>query len=140
MNYVAEVHVPANTPIDAPVEMELWLAEGVITRVEMEFEKWCANLLHIAIFRFEQQIYPSTPAEWYDSDGETVEFGDYFEVFEEPHFVKLRGWNEDDTYEWTCRVRLTVIPRFVAEAMYGHPSKSDRKKLLEAFGLAPSGR
>jgi hypothetical protein len=137
--YVYPLTVAANTPEIAAVTEVIPIANGVIYRVELEFEKWCANLLHLRIFRFEHMIYPSNPLGSFTSDGETIGFSDYFEVFEEPYILKLRAWNEDDFFDWTVTVRIGVLPRTIAEHVYGKLKQVERDALQEAFGISPPG-
>lgn len=135
MFYVYPLTVPANTPEGSAVIQTIPIANGVIYRVELEFEKWCAHLLHLRIYRFENLIYPSNPLGSFTSDGETIAFNDYFGVFEEPYTLKIAGWNEDDFFDWTVAVRIGVLPRAIAEHVYGKFTKSDIAALREAFGL-----
>jgi len=139
VNYVTEITVPPQTPESAPLEFPLPAADGVISHVEIEFEKWCAYYLHLRIFYHEQQVYPLSLDEWYEADGETIKFDDYFDLNSEPFVLKVRAWNGDDSYEWTARVRITVLPRFVADTIYGRPTVKQREALLKAFGLLPEG-
>lgn len=135
MFYAFSITTPANTPESLPVELVAPICHGVIHRVEIEFEKWCANLLHVQIFRFEHMIFPSGPAQSFAADGETISWDDYFEVFEEPFTLKIRAWNDDDFFEWTARVRIGVIPKTIAEHVYGRLTRADRTRLYEALGL-----
>ena len=137
MFYSQSLTVPANTPEVSPLELHYPVANGVIHHVSIEFEKWCANLLHIQILRFRQVIFPSTPAASFAADGETIAWDDYFEVFETPYTLTVRGWNDDDSFDWTARVRVGIIPATIAEHVYGRLTVPDRAQLYEAFGLAP---
>ena len=140
MFYVQEITIPANTPEAAALTFDYRIANGVIHRVELEFEKWCANLLHVQIFRFGQKIYPLTPLASFSADGETISFNDYFEVFETPYKLWVRAWNDDDFFPWSCRIRVGVYPEGVARHMFGKLGKTDRQKLLEAFGMQPEDK
>jgi len=137
--YVYPLTVAANTPEAAAITQVIPIANGVIHRIELEFEKWCANLLHLRIYRFEHMIYPSNPLGSLTSDGEIVGFNDYFEVFEEPYTLKLAAWNDDDSFEWTVTARIGVLPRTIAEHVYGRLKKVERAALLQAFNLPPPG-
>lgn len=139
MFYVQEITVPAQTPEATPVELVYPICHGVIHRVELEFEKWCANLLHVRIYRFEQQIYPMTPLSSFASDGETIGFNDYFQVFEDPYTLRIRAWNDDDSYAWSARIRVGVMPEGVASHMFGEPTAKDIEELRKAFGLPTEG-
>ena len=139
MFYSQSLTIPANTPESAAIELHYPIAHGVIHHVEIEFEKWCANLLHIQILRFRQMIFPSTPGASFAADGETIAWNDYFEVFEDPYTLTIVGWNDDDFFEWTARIRVGIIPRTIAEHVYGKLKQVDRIRLYEAFNLPPPG-
>ncbi|GAG14535.1 unnamed protein product, partial [marine sediment metagenome] len=121
------------------VELDYPIANGVIHLVSIEFEKWCANLLHIQILRFRRLIFPSTPGASFAADGETIAWDDYFEVFETPYTLTIVGWNDDDFFDWTARIRVGVLPRTIAEHVYGKLKAADRRMLYEAFGLEYPG-
>lgn len=133
MFYVQAITTPPQTLEDTPLVTRFPIAHGVIHRVELEFEKWCANLLHVTISRFQFQIYPLTPNSSFASDGEVVAFNDYFEVFEEPHELIVHTWNTDDYFEWTVRVRVGVMPEGVAQHMFGSPNVLDIEALRQAL-------
>lgn len=135
MFYSFTITVPANTPEASPIWQVEPICHGVIHRVEIEFEKWCANLLHVRIYRFEHLIFPSGPGQSFASDGETISWNDYFEVFETPYTLKLEAWNDDDFFDWTARVRVGIIPKTIAEHIYGRLTKIDRTRLRESFNL-----
>jgi len=135
--YAFAVTVPPNTPEASAIWVRAPVCHGVIHRVEIEFEKWCANLLHVRIYRFEYQIWPSGPAQAFASDGETLSWNDYFEMFESPYSLKIAAWNTDDTFEWTARVRFGIIPRDIAAHLYGKRGTGDAARLRESFNLPP---
>lgn len=139
MFYSQTFTIPPNTPEGSAHDLDFPVCHGVIHYVSIEFEKWCANLLHIQIFRFRQLIFPSTPASSFAADGETISWNDYFEVFEDPYTLTIVGWNDDDFFEWTARIRVGIIPRTIAEHVYGRLTKVDRARLYEAFHLPPPG-
>ena len=137
MFFSQSITFPAKNEEVTVLERNFPICHGVIHYVSIEFEKWCANLLHIQILRFRQMIFPSTPASDFAADGETIAWNDYFEVFEEPYTLTIVGWNDDDFFDWTARVRVGIIPKTIAEHVYGRLTKVDRKRLYEGFGLPP---
>ena len=139
MFYDYALTIPANTAKGAPSEQEISLTHGVIHRVEIEFPAGCAGLAHLAIFLREFQLYPTNPDREFASDGYTIAFNDYFELFEPPHNLVIRGYNTDDTYSHTITVRIGVLPKDVAEYVYGRRTKVDTARLYQAFGIPPPG-
>lgn len=139
MFYVFQITVPANTPEAAAITIIAPVCHGVVHRVEIEFEKWCANLLHVQILRFEHMVWPSGPDQSFASDGETIGFNEYFEVFHTPFIFKVRAWNTDDFFPWTARVRIGIIPRSIAEHTYGKLTRLDRKRQTTAIEGTPPG-
>ena len=135
MFYSQQLTVPANTAEAAALEVAFPICHGVIHHVSIEFEKWCSNLLHIQVLRFRYMIFPSTPAASFAADGETIAWDDYFEVFENPYTLTIVGWNEDDFFDWTARIRVGIIPRTIAEHVYGRLTVPDRAQLYASFGL-----
>jgi hypothetical protein len=131
--------IPANTTAASPSELEISLTHGVIHRVEIEFPAGCAGLAHLAVFLREFQLFPTNPGREFASDDHVIAFDDYFEMFEPPHNLLLRGYNTDDTYSHTITVRIGVLPKDVAEHLYGRRSRVDRTRLYDAFGIPPPG-
>lgn len=109
MFYTISLPLPANTLKTAPVEVEARLTYGIIHQVEIEFPAGCAGLAHVAIDRFEHQVWPTNPDGSFASDDWVVTFDDRFELLDRPYIITLRGWNEDDTYDHTPIVRLGIL-------------------------------
>jgi len=129
MFYVMPLLIPANTDITAPVEEELTLTYGVIQRVEIEFPPGCAGLAHVKISYHEFDLYPSNPGHYFSGDGFTVAFDDSFPVTEVPHAVKIIGYNEDDTFDHTVTVRISVrLPELSLMDILGVSSMSHMRK------------
>ena len=48
-----------------------------------------------------------------DFSGDTfpIDWGEYYESYQPPYELKLKGWNEDDTYPHTFDVFVAILPR-----------------------------
>ena len=108
MFYRFALTVPANTPESDPVRLTLPLTHGIIHRVEIGFPPGPAGLVHVAIFRFESQIWPTNPGEWFAWDDYNIAFDEEYELFDPPFELSFRGWSEDDTFDHIVVVRLGV--------------------------------
>ena len=113
MFYVKYIQTPANTPRLSPKTTRIKMWGGVIHRVEIMFPPGPQGLLHVQLFHGGHQIFPSTHGQSFAGDDETISFNDFYKL--EPGFNTLiiKTWNEDDTYDHVCRVRIGVLPEWV---------------------------
>ncbi|MBA7637572.1 hypothetical protein ES703_45218 [subsurface metagenome] len=111
MLYVWHIPVVANRPESNPVETPLRLAHGIITWYSITFPPGCHGLAHCRIYHREHQIVPSREAQSLSGDTFPIEWTDYYEMYEPPHDLLARCWNEDDTYPHTVTIRIAVLPR-----------------------------
>jgi len=111
MLFTADVTVPKSTTETAPVTQILPIAHGIITWVSVLFPPGCARLAHCVILHHEHQIAPST--EDMDLSGDTfpIVWEEYYESYQPPYELKIKAWNEDDTYPHTITIRVAVLPR-----------------------------
>jgi hypothetical protein len=108
MLYVHALTIPANTAVGDPVTYDLKLTHGILHRVEVEFPPLCAGLAHLVVERFGSQLWPTNPDGDLASDGYTIAWDEDYELTEAPYSIKLRGWNEDDTYPHTITLRVAL--------------------------------
>jgi len=111
MLFTADVTVPKNTTEADPVVEILKIAHGIITWVSVLFPPGCARLAHCVILHHEHQIAPST--ENMDLSGDTfpIVWEEYYESYQPPYELKIKAWNEDDTYPHTITIRVAILPR-----------------------------
>ena len=121
----------------APETQEVKLTQGLIHRLEVEFPDGCTGLVHVAVLWLDHQVWPTNPGEYFTSNNHVIIVDDYFELYEAPYILKIVGWTEALLYPHTVTVRIGVLPKAVAEHVYGKMSKSDIATLREAFGLSP---
>lgn len=109
MYYRYSLTVPADTPTTTPVTQTMHLAHGIIHQVEVGFPPGCAGLVHVAIFRFEHQAWPSNPDDEFAWDDYNVKIDrEFFALITRPYELTLRAWSEDTTFPHTvvCRIGL----------------------------------
>lgn len=109
--------LPANGASDDPTELEVKLAHGVVTHVEVEFPPGCAGLVYAYVRRGLYQVWPSNPDGQFKTDGRAIVWADYYEIFAAPFNVTVGGWNTDDTFAHEITFRFEITPREVAERM-----------------------
>lgn len=133
MFYSHSLTIPANTSADTPEEYDLQVTHGLLHRIEVEFPRGCAGLVHLVIEHWESQLYPSNPDGDFSTDGYTIAFDDYFELYHSPYLLRLVGWNEDDTYSHTVTVRVGILPP--AAMAKAEESWSLLRKLAKLVGI-----
>jgi len=111
MLFQASITIPKNTASTAPTTVMLGIAHGIITKFMVRPRPGHAGLAHLVILHHEHQIAPSTLNMDLHGDSFPIDWEEYYEVYQPPYQLKLRGWNEDDTYPHTFDVYVAVLPR-----------------------------
>lgn len=93
------------------VTTEIKLTKGIINRVNLVFPPGCAGLLHVAINHGLHQVWPTNPRGNYATDGETIDFEEFYELKYDPFVLTVYTRNEDDAYEHEVIVRIGLLPR-----------------------------
>jgi len=111
MLFKASITIPANTASTDPTVEMLKIAHGIISKFMVRPRPGHAALAHLVILHHEHQIAPST--EGMDLSGDTfpIDWEEYYESYQPPYELKLKGWNDDDTYPHTFDVFVAVLPR-----------------------------
>jgi hypothetical protein len=109
MRYSASVSIPASTTEAEPHEETLKVCFGTISQVFVLFPPGHAGLTHLQIFYQTRQIFPTTAGESFTGDDTQYVFSERWPIFEAPHELLLRAWNDDDTHEHTIYVELSVL-------------------------------
>lgn len=111
MLFETSITIPANTASSNPTTVMLGIAHGIITKIMVRPRAGHQNLAHCAILHREHQIAPST--EGMDLHGEffPIDWEEYYESYQPPYELKIKGWNDDDTLPHTFTVYVVVLPR-----------------------------
>jgi len=111
MLFTTDINIPKSTTSADPVVEILKIAHGIVTWISVLFPPGCARLAHAVILHHEHQIAPST--ENMDLSGDTfpIAWDEYYESYQPPYELKIKAWNEDDTYPHKITVRVAVLPR-----------------------------
>lgn len=139
MFFFQSLPIPANRPRSNPVVHDFYICHGVIHRVEVGFPAGCAGLAHVQVFYHEFGVVPVGLDASFNGDDHSIVYNEYLEVLSEPFVLKVRTWNDDDTFPHTPTLGIGIIPKTIAEHIYGKLTKVDRKRLYEVFGLPPPG-
>ncbi|MBA7581836.1 hypothetical protein ES708_23747 [subsurface metagenome] len=111
MLFEASIDIPKSTTRASPEETILTIAHGIITKIMVRPRPGHAALAHLVILHHEHQIAPSTEGMDLHGDASPIDWEEYYESYQPPYELKLKGWNEDDTYPHTFDVFVAVLPR-----------------------------
>ena len=111
MLYQADITIAANTTKVKATFQTLKIARGVITKVMVRPRPGHAALAHLVIIYHEHQIAPSTEGMDFAGDTFPIDWEEYLECDQPPYELKLKGWNDDDTYSHTFTVYVVVLPK-----------------------------
>ena len=111
MLFQASITIPKNTTYSGATEVNLKIAHGIITKIMVRPRPGHAALAHLIILHHEHQIAPSTENMDLHGDAPPIDWEEYYESYQPPYELKLKGWNEDDTYPHTFDVMVAILPR-----------------------------
>lgn len=121
MIYKWEETIPTGTPETDPEEWGLEITSGIIVRWWVFFPWGCANVAHIQVLRGPDQLLPYTRGEWLGGNDVLHEFGDHYEVKDEPLHLTIRGYNYGGTYDhkpWVVvQVDRPAMPPWIGELL-----------------------
>ena len=87
--------------------------KGIIHKIEIVFPSGCFGLVNLQIFTGGHPIAPSTFGQTYVGNDEIIILPEFIELRSDFNTITISGWNEDDTFEHTIRVRIYVLPEEV---------------------------
>jgi len=111
MLFQASITIPKNTTASSPTTAILKIAHGIITKIMVRPRPGHAALAHLVILHHEHQIAPSTENMDLHGDAPPIDWEEYYESYQPPYELKLKGWNDDDTYPHTFDVYVAILPR-----------------------------
>lgn len=111
MLFEASITIPKNTTKAIPTEVILKIAHGIITKIMVRPRPGHTALAHLVILHHEHQIAPSTENMDFSGDTFPIDWEEYYESYQPPYELKLKGWNTDDTYPHTFDVFVAILPR-----------------------------
>lgn len=111
MLFEASITIPTTATKASPTTETLKIAHGIITKIMVRPRPGHHALAHCVILHHEHQIAPST--EGMDISGDTfpIDWEEYYESYQPPYELKIKGWNDDDTYEHTFDIFVAILPR-----------------------------
>ncbi len=111
MLFEASITIPKNTTQSSPTSLTLKIAHGIITKIMVRPRPGHAALAHCVILHHEHQIAPSTVSMDFSGDTFPIDWEEYYESYQPPYELKIKGWNDDDTYPHTFDIFVAILPR-----------------------------
>lgn len=125
--------VPAGTPTDAPVEVDLDISAGVITRISVEFNTGPNFLVFAYVRQALHQIWPLNPEGAVKADGQAVTSQEFIPVLEPPHVLTCGAFSPDTIYDHEIYFHIEITPE--AEAQKNQAFLSWGEKIMRALGI-----
>jgi len=130
MLFEASITIPKDTASASPTSVTMKIAHGIITKMMVRPRPGHAALAHLVILHHEHQIAPSTEGMDFAGDTFPIDWEEYYESYQPPYELKLKGWNEDDTYQHTFDVFVAILP---SKAILANQVANAIKGLFSAF-------
>jgi len=111
MLFQASIDIPKNTASSNPTIVAFKIAHGIITKFMVRPHSGHSGLAHLVILHHEHQIAPSTENMSLYGDAYPLDWEEYYESYQPPYELKLKGWNFDDTYQHSFDVFVIILPR-----------------------------
>ena len=111
MLFEASITILKDTTQASPKTEIIKIAHGIITKIMVRPRPGHHGLAHLVILHHEHQIAPSTEGMELHGDAAPIDWEEYYESYQPPYELKLKGWNEDDTWPHTFDVYVAVLPR-----------------------------
>jgi len=103
------ITVSANTLEASPKIQKLPVTRGILHRLEVEQYKGCHRYVGCRIFYHTTQIFPTNLDGEFKTDGYTIAFDDYLELFREPYELEFRGYSDGSDYDHTIVIRIGIL-------------------------------
>jgi len=133
MFYEHDITIPPDTQPENLYSQTLRLTKGIIKRVDLVFPSGCAGLVGVRIVKHSFQVIPLNYPKWIETDGETVNIQTEIDLTDEPYELVFQGYNLDDTYQHTIRVR--VLMEAASLPFRQKTAEQESKQLLQSLGF-----
>jgi len=128
MFYEHDIVIPPNTQPETFLSQTLRLTRGIIKR-----PAGCAGLVGVRIVKHSFQVIPLNYPKWIETDAETVVIETEIDLTDIPYELEFQGYNLDDTFEHTIRVR--VLLEAASLPFRQKTPEQESEELLQSLGL-----
>jgi len=127
--YLYHVTVPKSTAKADPLITDMVLGPGEIVKVGVGFTWGCAGLVHVTIYRAEQQMWPSNPEESFHWNNHYYEWQESVDCEGPTEHWSIRCWSLDNRNAGEVEVVINILPLEktmfgkIAQSLFGGPKK-----------------
>jgi len=111
MLFEASITIPKNTTSSSPTTVILKIAHGIVTKIMVRPRPGHHAVAHCVILHHEHQIAPSTENMDFHGDEHAIDWEEYYESYQPPYELKIKGWNTSTKYPHTFDISIVVLPR-----------------------------
>lgn len=111
MIFEASITIPITATKTSPTKVTLKIARGIITKIMVRPRAGHRWLAHCVIFHGSHQIGPSTEGMDFHGEFFPIDWEEYYEFYQPPYELQIRGWNDDDTFAHTFDILVVILPR-----------------------------
>lgn len=109
--YSEKLTVPADTPEDNPVSLDITLNEKFITKMAVGFEDGCAWMVKCRIQYGIKVFFPSRPETYLIGNNETIEWEERFEMPSIGEKLTVYAWSPGTKYDHDISIRISTLPK-----------------------------
>jgi len=92
-----------------PLQTVLKVTRGLVYKVEIDFPPGPSGLLKVQIYDGGHQLWPSTPGEYFITDGYCISFDDTLLKLVAPFQFDIYTWNEDEEHPHGVTIRIGMV-------------------------------
>lgn len=111
MLFQASITITTTKTKAEPQVETMKIAHGIITKVMVRPRPGHGATAELVILHHEHQIAPSTEGMSLHGDAHPIDWEEYYESYQPPYELKLKGWANGSTYSHTFDVFVAVLPR-----------------------------
>ena len=113
MQYIKTITTPIDDYVTTPKTTKLKIWKGVIHEMEVEIPPGHAGLTKLRIYLGGHIIFPTNEDDYITGNGSIVKGKFFIELGKGENVLDIKTWNEDEAYEHTHIVRISVLPKLI---------------------------
>jgi len=125
-----------------PKQSVLKVTRGLVYKVEIDFPPGPTGLLKVQIYDGGHQVWPSTPGEYFVTDGYCISFDDTLLKLVAPFQFDIYTWNEDTVHAHGVTIRIGMVSSklYMARFLPTYGYKELRRVIAEETALQEKER
>lgn len=105
------LEIPPNTPESDPVSIRKGIKTGRIAEIHIFLPPGCAGLVGVQLYHREHIICPADKGEWVTGDDVMWPWILDWKMWGAGNYIRLKGYNLDDTYSHEILFAVSLLPR-----------------------------